>query len=91
MLAGYVLSCRRKVPIDYLRHILQSNAGVPDVVGVDEDDRAIVVASGAGVAQHHGRRESMPLDLGPERPKEITAAFAAAAPLPRRSAHENQS
>ena len=77
--------------LDYLRHVLGSNAGVPDVVGVDEDDRALVVAAGAGVAQHGGRREAAPLGLSPERLEELSAAFRAAASRPRRGANENLS
>ena len=79
------------MPLDYLRHVLGSNAGVPDVVGVDEDDRPLVVAAGADVAQHGGWWEPAPLDLGPERLEELAAAFRAAASLPRRGAHENLS
>jgi hypothetical protein len=72
-------------------HVLRRNAVVPDVVRVDEYDRPLVVAAGAGVAQHRGRREPAPLDLGAEDLEELDAAPGAAAPLPRRSAHEDLS
>ena len=89
MLPGQVFL--RQVPLDYPRHVPGSDAGIPDVVGVDEDDGALVVTAGADVAQHGGGREPAPLDLGPESLDELSAAFRAAASLAWRGAHENLS
>ena len=80
-----------QVPLDDVRYVLGSDARVPDVVWVDEDDRPFMVAAGAGVAQHGGRREPAPLDLPLERRKEFSAALGTAAALPRCGAHKNLS
>jgi len=77
------------VPLDYPRHVPGSDLRVPDVVGIDEDDRALVVATGAGVAQHGGRREPAPLELRPERLEELSATFATTALFSRGGAHED--
>jgi hypothetical protein len=80
-----------QVPLDYLWHFLGRHPGIPDVVGIDEDDRALVVTPGTGVAQYRGRQESAPLELHPERLDQVGATFGTAAPLPRGSAHKNLS
>jgi hypothetical protein len=79
------------VLLDDTRHVFGRNAGVPDVVGVDEDDRPLVVAARAGVAQHRVRRISAPLDLETERLKELAAALRAATVLAGGGAHEDLS
>jgi hypothetical protein len=58
---------------------------------VDEDDRSFVVAARAGVAQHRGRPQAAPLDLGAESLEELAAALGAAAALPGCRAHEDLS
>ena len=83
--------CRRQVPLDDARHVLGGDAGVPDIVGVDEDHRPFVVAAGTGVAQHDVRREPAPLDFSPERLDERCPALWAAASLTGRGAHEDLS
>lgn len=82
---------RHQVTFHYFGHVLRLYAGVPDVVGVDEDDGALVVAACTDVAQHRRGREPAPLDLRPERVEELVAAFGAAAPLSRGGAHEDMS
>jgi hypothetical protein len=69
--------------------MLGTSPGVPDVVRVYEDDRPLVVAAGAGVAQHRPRFEPATLDIRAERLEELSAAFAPAAFFSRRSAHED--
>ena len=91
MLRGQVLRHRRQVPLDDLRHLLGSNARVPDVVRVDKDYRTFMVAAGAGIAQYGGGREPAPLDLSPEHLEEFGSALRAAAPLSWRGAHEDLS
>ncbi len=91
MLRGQVLPHRRQVPLDDLRYVLRANVRVPDVVRVDKDDRTLVVAAAAGIAQHGGGREPAPLDLRPEHLEEFGSALRAAAPLSWRGAHEDLS
>jgi hypothetical protein len=81
----------RQVPLDDVGHVLRPDAGVPDIVRVDEDYRPLVVAARAGVAQHRGRRQAAPLDLRAEGLEELAAALGAAAALPRCRAHEELS
>ena len=76
-----------QVPPDYHRHVFERHPSVPDVVRVDEDDRPLMVTSGADIAQHDGRGEPAPLNLRPEHLEELGAALRAAASLPRRGAH----
>ena len=80
---------RRQVLLDDARYVLGCNARVPHVVGVDEDDGTLMVAAGAGVAQHGGRREPAPLELRPERLEELSATFATTALFSRGGAHED--
>ncbi len=89
MLRGQVLPHRSQVPLDDTRYVLRTNAGVPDVVWVDEDDRPLMVAAGAGVAHYDGGREPEPLDLSPELLQEFDSALRAAAPVSGRGAHED--
>ena len=91
MLRGHVLPHRRQVPLDDLRYVLRANVRVPDVVRVNKDDRTLVVAAGASIAQHGGGQEPAPLDLLPEHLEEFGPALRAAAPLPWRGAHEDLS
>jgi len=51
------------VTLHYSGHVLGCNVGVPDVVGVDEDDRTFLVATGASIAEYGGRRDAVALDL----------------------------
>ncbi len=81
----------RQVPLDDIGHVLGRYARVPDVIGIDEDHGALVVAAGARVAQHDVRREPAPLDLGPERLDELCPALFAAASLAGGSADEDLS
>ena len=53
--------------LHYLRNVFRLDAGVPDVVGVDEDDGTLFVAAGAGVAEHGGWWYVPPFHLFPER------------------------
>ena len=64
--ANLVTRSRGQVTIYDMRYVRERYAGVPDVVGEDEDDGALFVAAGAGVAQDRGRREAAALDLVPE-------------------------
>ena len=70
-------------------HIAGRNFCVPDVVGEDKDDRALLVAAGAGVSQDDGRRHAAALHLVPENVQEFVAALLAAAALPRGCADED--
>jgi len=79
------------MPFDDLGYILWSDARVPDVVGVDEDDGALVVAAAADVSKHSRGLESAALYLGPKRLEELASAFRAAPSLAWRGAHENLS
>ena len=74
---------------DDLGHVFQRYAGIPDVVGIDKDDRALLVAAGAGVAEHGGRGYAAPVHLFPERVEQLAATFGAAAPLAWCGAHED--
>jgi hypothetical protein len=84
-------SLPRQVTLDDIRYVLRSNARVPDVVRIDEYDWSFMVAAGAGIAQHGGRREPTPLDLHLERLEEFSAALGTAAALPWSCAHKNLS
>ena len=89
MLTGQGLLRRCRVLFDDARYVAGCNAGIPDVVRVYEDDWPLVVAAGAGVAQHRGRCEPAMLDLRAERLEELCATFAAAALFSWRGAHED--
>jgi|SRR5215218_8848501 hypothetical protein len=80
-----------QMPLDDIGHVLRRDAGVPDIVGEDEDYRSLVVAARTGVAQHCGRRQAAPLDLSAEGLEELAATLGTAAALPRRRAHEDLS
>ena len=86
-----MLTSRRQVALDDLGHVLGGYARVPDVVGVDKDHGALVVAAGARVAQHDVRGEPAALDLGPEQLDKLGPALLAAASLARGCAHEDLS
>src|SRR5215210_1910654 len=75
--------------LHYSGHVLGCYTGVPDVVGVDEDDRPFLVAAGAGVAEHGGWRYAEHLNLVSEHLEEFAATLRAAATLARRGAHED--
>ncbi len=75
----------------YLRHVFGGYAGVPDVVGEHEDDRPLLVAAGAGVAQNGRRREPQTDDLFPEPLEELATTFGPAPTLPGRGADEDLS
>ena len=82
---------RRQVLLDDARYVLGCNARVAHVVGVDEDDGALVVAAAADVSKHSRGLESAALYLGPKRLEELASAFRAAPSLAWRGAHENLS
>jgi len=77
------------VSLYYLRNIHWLHAGVPDIVGVDKHDRTFLVAAGADVAEHGGRRYAVQLHLFPEYLEQFAATLRAAATLTRRGANED--
>src|SRR5215204_1508208 len=80
---------RHQVSLYYFGHVFRLHAGIPNVVRVDEDDRTFLVATGACVAEHGGRREAAPLYLVPEHREQFAAALGAAASVTRCGAHED--
>jgi hypothetical protein len=85
----------RRVPaemlLDYLRYVFGGYTGVPDVVGKHEDDRPLLVATSASVAQNGRRRQSQADYLFPEPLKEFATAFGPTPTLSRRGADEDLS
>ena len=79
------------MPLDDRRHVVGRDAGIPDIVGVDEDDRPLVVAARAGVTQHRGRRKPATLDLEAKRLQQLATPLRAAAALAGGGAHEDLS
>jgi hypothetical protein len=75
--------------LHYLRHVFWFDPCVPHVVGVDKHDRTLLVAAGAGVAEHGGRGYAAPVHLFPESVEQLAATFGAAAPLAWCGAHED--
>ena len=71
-----------EVLLDCPGDVFSGYAGVPDVVGEDEDHGSLLVAAGAGVSKDHGLGEPAPLDLVPEGLQKLPPAFLAAATLP---------
>ena len=71
-----------EVLLDYPGDVFSGYAGVPDVVGEDEDHGSLLVAAGAGVPEDHGLGEPAPLDLVPEGLQKLPPALLAAATLP---------
>jgi hypothetical protein len=51
---------------DDLGHVFQRHARIPDVVWIDKNDGAFLVAAGAGVAEHGGRGYAAPVHFLPE-------------------------
>ena len=49
--------------LDDLWHVFQLDARVPDVVWIDEYYGTFLVAAGASVTEHGGRRSAPPLHL----------------------------
>src|ERR671910_3092091 len=80
---------RRQVTFHYFGHVLGCDAGIPDVVGVDEDDGTYFVAAGADVAEHGGRRYVAQLHLFPEQLEQFAAPLRTAAFLARCGANED--
>lgn len=64
---------------DYLRHVIEGNFRVPNVVGIDKDDRPFVMPPGASVPEHSSRRKTITFNLFPEPLKQFTAALFTAA------------
>ncbi len=79
------------MPLYYLRHVFGGYASVPDVVGEHEDDRPLLVAASASVAQNGRRRKSQANDLFPKPLEELATAFGPAPTLPGRGADEDLS
>ena len=75
--------------IHYLRHVFGPNFRVPDVIGVDKDDGALLVAAGAGITEYGGRRYPAPIYLFLEGRQQLTAALRAAASFAGGGAHED--
>jgi len=74
---------------DDLRHVFQRYPGIPDVVWIDKDDGAFLVAAGTGVSEHGGRRDAAPVHLLLESLEQLAATLGAAAPLAGCGAHED--
>ena len=74
---------------DDLGHVFQRDVRIPDVVGIDKDDGALLVAAGAGVAEHGGGRYAAPVHHFPESVEQLATAFGAAAPLAWCGANED--
>ena len=79
------------MPLYYLRHVFGGYASVPDVVGEHEDDRPLLVAASASVAQNGRRRKSQANDLFPKPLEELATPFGPAPTLPGRGADEDLS
>ena len=79
------------MPLDDLWYIFRLYVGIPDVIREDEDDRPLLVAAGASVAQNGRRRKSQADYLFPEPLEEFATAFGPAPTLPGRGADEDLS
>jgi hypothetical protein len=51
---------------DDLGHVFQRYARIPDVVWINKNDGAFLMASGAGVAEHEGGGNATPIHFLPE-------------------------
>src|SRR4028119_564674 len=78
-----------EVILDDAGDVFSGYAGVPDVVGEDEDHGSLLVAAGAGVPKDHGLGEPPPLDLVPEGLQKLLPALLSAAALPGGCADED--
>ncbi|CAN5541225.1 hypothetical protein BH24ACT20_BH24ACT20_16290 [soil metagenome] len=54
------------MPPHYLRHFIRGDLRIPDIVGVNKNDRPFVMASGASVTQNDRLRKPEALDFFPE-------------------------
>ena len=79
----------RQVALYYSGHVIGCYAGIPDVVGVDEDDGTFLVAAGADVAENGGRCYAAQLHLFAERLEQFASPLRAAASLARSGANED--
>jgi hypothetical protein len=75
--------------LHYLRHVFRLHARIPDIVWIDKDDRTFLVATGAGIAEHGGRRYATPVHLLFEGFEKFTTALGAAASFAGSGAHED--
>jgi hypothetical protein len=75
--------------LDYLRHVFEPYSRIPEIVWIDKDDGALLVAAGAGVAEYGGGRYAAPVHLFPESVEQLAATSGAAAPLAWCGAHED--
>ena len=80
---------RRQVPVHYSRYIFTRYARVPDIVGIDEHDRPILVPTGANVSKYGCRWHASQLHLVFESRKKFAPTLRAAAPLTRRGTDED--
>jgi hypothetical protein len=76
---------------DDLRNVSWLNAGVPDIVREDEDDRALLVAAGTDVTEYGRWRKAQARDLLAELLQEFAATLGAAPTLSRRGADKDLS
>jgi hypothetical protein len=75
--------------LDYLRHVFEPYSRIPEVVWIDKDDGALLVATCTGVTEHCRGGNTALLHLFPEGFEKLTAAPSAAASFAGGGAHED--